>query len=822
MEAQGVSGFALNHNLDAAAISRCLHGKLGDHRGWKFRLKDPSRIRRKQKMAAIEAKKSEAPPLVQVEPQPVRTPEEERIARRREELRGYYERLTRLVGLYAEQPELRPARFDAEKDMRALKMACEAEGIEWKNLTDARTEAEKVSDAIDRLIRTQSDLFALQDHEIEAIERGMNDAAEMARRYRDQTVIARQNAPPEDKPGPKATAEAATIWINRLRRLQKIRTLAKIPCPSEYGHADTESFPWRSTQAIRFMLYVGRSDITDSSNETNVFRIARHHAKMSVDLYMARTGACFHATGVLEKGRVYPDGGSKLPFDGIGYVGAMLMYPPRHSKTTFLTYWLADEINHNHRVQCGYVHAKEDEAYALQKHVNQLYRMDNDYGRRNLSLYPATLTSYDNNSSSLRVRVDDPPKNPNLISRGVWSQVQGNNFDILILDDVVSRDDAESEAERNRKKRHVRSVWLSRFQGSGGFVVFSGYPYHHDDLMWDYHQQARRSAATGGREGIVLRLSKMAVGGPSSSPPYRPIWPELYPARVLRSRYRTINDSAIWAANWMLEPITDEMRIVKRLRLYDESDPAHAVWMASAMMHLSVDPAFTNTENSDKAGLVLVGIGDLRHTSDEGGRITSSSRRVIRLVDFTEMNATQGELSDVIASIASSRRIDLVHYEEVGGTTALGELLEGIHGITTAVGHKPGPRGKERRLRQVAPLIEDGAAGLRACVEFPASRNSDGDLVLNPMYRPLHEYIVNFRVASGFHGLDALTQILKYLSPEVGVGEGEVTRQVEAHKEKNRIARFLEEAKYPWEDSKKDEYDRVDAMFDFVGGRARW
>lgn len=796
VHARGVSAFAEQHGLQQTSISKCLAGSSVQHKGWRFRnigdpqpdaddLAPPDKV-----VSAPEpevpaaapprpASLSEAPEDSSGYEMPdVEAPEfSEWQQRKKQEIRETLFALQRNIKLFAENPELRPARYAPDKDVMLLKAAAEAAGIDWKHIADNRSDAEKTQDAVDRLLEAPENIFTLADDEIDALVRAMESSAVLARTYAREQIDRKRH-------GPKARAEAAAKWLKRLRTVKKLARWARTDVPDELRTGDpVDDYAIEMTRTLRYMAWVGRSDI-GRTRADRVFRFGKHSVKMCMDTMMARAGECFSKSGVIR---------SKPGMKVINYAGAQLMYPPRHSKTSFIRHFVGEAISRDYHIQIVYIHAKEGEALAFQGHVNILFDPEKEPGQRNRVLYQYPVAA--RTVKNLRLLSKDPPKDPNLTCCGIDSQSQGKNVDILVADDIVSQDDQESPTERERKKRRLRAVWFSRFQGQDGFFLLSGYPYHHHDAVWSYHEAAVRAARTNGREGTVIRLSKMAVGGPKTNPPFSPIWPEMYGQKWLRQTYRTIHDTAIWSANWMLQPITDEMRIIRKVALYDIDSPEHRQFLLVSRKHLSLDPAFTQESKSDKAGIVWAGLGnvDSERFEDDGRRHISWVRR-IRLLGYQEIQAAQAELSQHAQDIATRVDLDMVHYEAVGGSHAMGDLLKQV-GIERSTPHPTGPRSKERRLRAVAPMLEADATGLSPpVVEFPARKDAEtGGLVLLPEFKQLVDYIVNFRVSSGYHGLDALTQLLKYWESEAGIGRGEVSRQVAEHvAQKSKIAKHLE------------------------------
>lgn len=594
--------------------------------------------------------------------------------------------------------------------------------------------------------------------------------------------------------------QAAEQWLARVCRVKRLRRLIQEEYPEEY-RPDERAWGDRDDDVIRasigaakrlwFMAYVGRSDITSEDPAEMIFQYGPPHIRMAVDMWMAENKAFFYY-GKLHSYRrpvKYEDVNYNIEYRkaraASNYKGVLFILPPRHGKTAFLRHWYAMHFNAQPQLQTAYVHSRDAEASKFVAYVAALYRTDNSAGRRNLSFTPGLrLSAKDNNRSRMRIHCDEPPSNPTLLASGIGAGAQGNNLDKFIADDVVSAKDQESETERELTKSRLSGTWMTRVQGrDGGFRVVAGYPWHQDDAVWDMLERAEEAERTSGRRGMRMRICKMAVGGPEEN--FRSIWPSMYDAHWLKDKYHEVG-AATFAAQYQMRPLTDDMKIVKKVRLYDPKpliDPEqHDRFVENCQIHMSVDPSFTNTTTSDEAGVVILGVGDVEdRTISENGATHIRRRTTIRVLGVTEMKSTQSEMTDHILQQASVMPIHALHVETTGGGGALVQMLEDAGVTDNVITHTTGNRNKEQRLRNVAMLLEDGAAGLRARVEFLGVRDEDtvnengvripGELRVDPRMKRLIDYVENFKISSGHHSLDALTQAIKSIGEEYGFGQ---------------------------------------------------
>lgn len=772
-EHEGITKFIDEHSdmgLSGGCISGCLSGKSATHKGLRF-----------FKIAAGH----EPPPPLKDEPDEYDDgkykpgPGPITAEARKAELQQCLAELSHQVRRAATGDWVPPTGWNPERILSVYRQEAAAYGLDLTKLADARSDEERLQEAVDAILTSPEEVFALVDEQIDTLEA----AFEQVRQFGEDYFTARQR----ETTRPKELAEA---WIARLRRIRALRKRAMEIRTETSRDAKLNN----ATRLLRYMIYTGRDD------KGAVYSVGFHMVKMSVDLFMAQHGAVWDCEGMKLPGeQVGPapmagERDGRLINDGTKADGAVMMYPPRHTKTTVLRFWCGQTINEDPVTQGVYLHDKEDESKDFKQHVGNLFDPQTSSGRRSLSLYPQNrLADYDNNAYNLRVWTPDPPKNPNLHASSIWSSALGKNLNWIIADDVIPQEDQNQPTERDRRKRKFRGTWLTRFVGGKGFYILSGYPWHHDDLLWETYKLARKGVESNWTAGLRVLVSKMPVGGPKTN--FKSIWPDMFPPQTLRAMYRKINDAAIWSANFMLNPITDDMKIVKKVRLYDVDEDEHQLFVQGAVIHVSVDPAATARVDSDKAGFILAGFGDAIFQERVGDLIKQSSETVIRILEAKEFYATQIELVDHIAELASGRKIDLVHVEVVQGFVAVLEMLSRVHGIQSVIEHKPGNKNKEQRLRAVASMLEDGSPGLRAVVEFPGRKNEHG--VLEPLdgVRHLIDYVINFKVTTGHHSLDALTQLCKHLAPAVGIGEGSVSKEMRenAGLPANRLTRLYAE-----------------------------
>lgn len=790
-EHHGVNVFAEENGMIAAEISRCLKGKAKSHHGWRFFYAEDAPLMLAQSAAmdaAIDMAKFKEMASTEGE---VDSAELIKLAMRTN--------LKAAIGFeHGIEP---PPGLNISNVNKSIEILAKTEGLDLNHLKDNRTPDQKMVDSTAAMLKNGTSIFERLDDELDIIEEQMRRAAEGGDAYIDHLAQVRadqlmpehmlpEGQDPGEPPGPKTIAAAAKLWIDRIRRVRKLASMAREPFVE--GMTRRERIVSEATHALRYQLYVNRADIKidhGRGRTSNIFAIGDPHIRMSMGLWFSRNKYGVTEHGVIAPGEPYRVPGEKrvVEYPGAPYTGTMFMIPPRHGKTDFLKSLMGILIGLDPTIQIAYIHDSEDEAQKVLLSVKHMFNRDKAQGRRNFRLFPFTLAREQNGADMLRVESDQATRAPNIVAYGLWSSKQGLNVDLLIGDDLVPQKDDNEATKRARRLTTWGGTWVSRLQGKDPHIILSGYPRHKEDLMWLKYQDGRKAARSSFRDGDPMWVLRMPVGGPNTTPKFKAIWPELYGPRELRQRYRQLSSRSTWAANYMLEPITDDMKIVRRVRLVDIDDPRVIAMLRSCENRLSVDPAAKGDGTADKAGLVVMSIGDLVSDENREG-VQYNDRETLALVRVArEIDATQLELMDVMRKISSQININQAYVEVVGAYgSAIIEALGRYHNVHSTIAIKASGS-KASRFKQVAQMFEHADPLLPAKVAFPARypRDEHGKVIEGSVLEPLEgvtkliSYIENFAVEEGYHSLDAATQLCAQIMPILGIGDGVFSREVE-------------------------------------------
>lgn len=697
---------------------------------------------------------------------------------------------------------------------RGILAEAEMLGLTDRDVMDERSDHDRTTDLIRQLLDNPQSLFEAADKTLDALElqiRTIVDESDV----RLSDVRSDLETKVAEYRGRKHESEQERLrlgkqWLNLLHRLSRLRRLVKNKVPQmgdrwewqrdkSWDAAYEASWPWRVA------IYVYRSDLENESEkpESQVLRMARHHAIICTDVWGARYGVGFRKatrdkSEIDNHPELFVSGDPRARVDILVtkrpvYRGVVVICPPGHGKSTFGQGWLLTEMISNPRMQGFMVHAVEPEAKKNFAHIKAAFDVGTVIGRRCVSLFDLRLDrKVSNKDDSMRLMLRERTRDPQLRAKGVRSGVGGSNCLIQWWDDPVEQEEAKQSDAREATHKKLAGEYLSRQRSGNTFVLVTATLWHHDDAVARLVRDIRLRK-------IKWELSLQSVGGPRSTPPFKPLWPEEYPAAKLKQRYGEMNDPQGWSAQYMANPKPEELRIVKRIALYDPRQPTHAGFLSRSQFHLSLDPSATSKDSvkrhTDKSGLVYAAVGDVM-IEREGGGVEATTR--IRIIDAKEFYASPLESVDAIAEYAKDNRVDMVHYEQIGtiGTT-IGDLICNRYGLSSSqvIGHKFGNKSKEIRLRACAAMLDDSTRdqGLPgAVVEFPCVWvNKEGDEVdpmkiepgdearpvIDPRLSWFEQQVVNFGAVSGDHALDACTQLCLHLRGEVDVGAGGIVTQ---------------------------------------------
>lgn len=182
---------------------------------------------------------------------------------------------------------------------------------------------------------------------------------------------------------------------------------------------------------------------------------------------------------------------------------------------------------------------------------------------------------------------------------GVGGPITGKGADVAVIDDPVKNwEEAQSDTVREKVWNWYRSTLRTRLSPEGAIVLVM--------TRWHEHDLAGKLLATQSEDWEILELPALAKKeDPLGRDPGEPLWPERYDKKKLdqirkesgermwKPLYQQIPPEASEAALWDIENIEKN-----RVRDYPELK----------RIVIGVDPAVSDTSESDMTGIVVAGI----------------------------------------------------------------------------------------------------------------------------------------------------------------------------------------------------------------------
>lgn len=676
--------------------------------------------------------------------------------------RERYARLTKVVEEYTFKGEKCP--IDIKQVSELFMAEAKLDGFTEREVSDRRTDAEIYRDEAARLAEAPESIYEVTDQTLDHLEVEMGKVVARCEAVlkENNNGVCNELTGFMNHAGPIAAEELASkgkAWLGRIRRVRRLREWARNPVPrTAEKETETRKYAWEAAHVLRYMLYVGRANNRMKKGSADavatLFVFGEMHCKMAVTCWEARHGVEYTGDGIQK--------------NATAWTGAIIIAPPGHGKSEFAMNFAALWIANDPQTQAAYLHNAEEMAEESMRYIRMSFDPNTDRGRRSLALYPEVrLSPKGNNASQMQVNVKSKTKSPTMIASGVMSDRQGSNTNLQIRDDIVPQKDIYEATTRERRKKILHGTWDRRQRGDSTFTLTIATLWHHDDAVCEMVRQAMR------REGKQL-VCRIKCGGPRSPEPFKAAWPEVYDSEYLRGVYASLGDARLWAASYMGDPRSEETSIIAKVRCYDATSQDHREFVERSITHVSVDPAATNREKNDKAAILYAAVGDVK--TELNGVVSFVTK--CRVLDAHEMHNTPGELVENLGRYCEQHRTDYMHIETKTGFAAVADWVNEKFGID-CIRHDPGDKSKERRLRRCAGLIDERickVGGFEAVVEFPGVPrvNKNGEPVLNskgeqfidimPEYQWLSDQLTMFGVHPDDHALDALTQLVNYLS----------------------------------------------------------
>ena len=322
--------------------------------------------------------------------------------------------------------------FNSYQALQGIALEAKAAGLDMDSIADQRTEATIVADALMRYTETPEAIWEDEDAVLETVLKRMDDA--------DNLLLSHVEGRIKDIDERRAAIKKLQRLGSRIRTVLSLRKRARRE-PPDGGNTNTHVYhAYSAAHLLRFMLYVGRSNMPSGDPGGTVFKIGRHHAKIAWDIYEAQKGIDFRFDGDAARPGIRPIPGL------IPYKGVVIIAPPGHGKSEVACHFTAREICRNPETQAIMLHAISEKAEGNLRYVASCFSRDNSVGRRCMALFHVELAQ--SNNKKMRVKLDRPLNQSTLEAYGFMAGRLGINTNLQIWDDIVPQSDVSEEATR--------------------------------------------------------------------------------------------------------------------------------------------------------------------------------------------------------------------------------------------------------------------------------------------------------------------------------------------------------------------------------------
>ena len=300
------------------------------------------------------------------------------------------------------------------------------------------------------------------------------------------------------------------------------------------------------------------------------------------------------------------------------------------------------------------------------------------------------------------------------IAAGVRSPIAGRGCHVALLDDVMSEEDAFSEAGRKYIKEWYPAGLRTRLMPNGSVVIINT-RYHEDDICgWLLSMEAQRekeSIFNSSEEDIEIDKWEVikipAWLDPSSAellglPEGTSYFPEWKPDALLKKdeiEIRSQNGTKYWQSLFMQDPTPDEGGIIKKywFQEWEHQDPPDCEFILQ-----TYDTAFSVKTSADYSVIQTWGI--FRHMNVDSGGTEHLVSHLILLsnkrerLEYPELRSTAQEMYDIYEP-------DVVIVEKKASGQS---LIQDLRRAGLPVLEYNPDRDKVSRVNASTPILESG------------------------------------------------------------------------------------------------------------------
>ena len=337
---------------------------------------------------------------------------------------------------------------------------------------------------------------------------------------------------------------------------------------------------------------------------------------------------------------------------------------------------------------------------SIQDHLSRGSLLSQFYGR-----FEGRQWTQDEITIRQRTEIHDAPT---IATTGLEKEQTSQHYDLIIADDLVSRENVQTPEQRSKVKDYINSL-MALLEPNGELWVV-GTRWSMDDAYGDLLE-----------EGIWDPLIRSAYTDDSRG---TPIFPEKFSLEKLQFLRNKLGPT-LFSCWYLNDPISQEAADFKKewIKVYDPTT------VHPATLYMAIDPAHSLGADADFTAMVV-------------GGMFSNGR--IRVVDYFRRRVIPGDLIAAIFELVKKWNLKRVGIETFAFQKTLKFEIERqqrerkiFFSVDELGRNRSGrwepPMSKEARIRQLQPLFEQGLVEIRSdmhdlvdeLLSFPRGRRDD-------------------------------------------------------------------------------------------------
>lgn len=278
-------------------------------------------------------------------------------------------------------------------------------------------------------------------------------------------------------------------------------------------------------------------------------------------------------------------------------------------------------------------------------------------------------------------------REPTVTAAGIDNNLVGGHYDIIIMDDVVNRDNVATQDQIIKVIQRYKDS-LDLLEPKGQLIVI-GTRWHDSDLYgWILDPDNDIKAS------YEVLIEKAYDGNVITGDNFEALWGEKFTREELKRRLRE-EGWAHFSAQYLNDPVPEEDAVFKRtwFQYYDLPDLKGRLFNK----FLLIDPAISISKDADYTAFVVVG-------HDQYGYIF--------ILDIIRARYSPNDIINTIFTLRDKWNLVDIGIEEVAFQKALAYSLRDDDRFKRRPFHitelKPGERSKDTRIKGLQPLYENG------------------------------------------------------------------------------------------------------------------